>query len=232
LVVTVNPAVLLLLAVVAVVLLGSSSSSSGGGGLGAILGGGYDASKIRTGVAAIDRLPLASNISKVWGPTCPVGVARAVTAIVWMESRGDPSQYLSDTGDSRGPSIGPMNVLRQTAIQMGFVPAGTSFATYSDFVNTLSEDTLVNWGCREFAQDLIDQGGDIGAALREYNGSQRYATEAVTWLQKTYGDDWEGGGTGLTGSVSSGTTPTASANYDDGSVDYASNNMSSNDWEV
>lgn len=177
------PFALIALAVIALLVLTGAAMTS------------YDPAKIRTGNADIDRLPLASAIGRVWGASCPVGIARAVTAIVHLESGGRPAQYLGDTGIASGPSIGPMQVLRTSAIDLGIVPKDISRTEYARYA--YDEAAGCYWGCLEFKSWLARASGDIATALQYYNGgmsgsaaSQAYREDALTWLSSTFGVNW------------------------------------------
>lgn len=187
-----NPAVLLLLAILGILFysrstLGMTTYTTVNQAL---------AAKIHTGTPRIDRLPLADNITAVFGDNVDVGTARACCAIVYKESGGNPSQYLGDTGIASGPSIGPMQVLRATAISLGLVDADTTPAQYAAMKN--NEDAGCYNGCRVFQDAMTQASNNIQDALAVYNGGPArpasalaYADDAIAWLGRTYGADWQ-----------------------------------------
>jgi len=141
------------------------------------------------GVDDIDRLPIADYVTTVFGLAATPAIARCCVAIVYQESKGDPTQYLGDTGIASGPSVGPMQVLRTTAIDLGLVPKGETSAEY--MARKSDEDWGLRAGCFVFRNKLDMAGGDLALALQYYNGSAAYRARALSWLRSTYGDDWE-----------------------------------------
>ncbi len=146
------------------------------------------------GIDGIDRLPIAETVAEVFGPDATVAIARIMVAICWCETGGrtDPP-VVGDTSSSGGPSIGPLQVWRQTAIDYGLVPRMTSKDTYRAFA--ASEMLCLKWGVEVFRRKLSDAGGDLADAIRRYNGSgdaaRAYRDKALSFLAEKFGDNWE-----------------------------------------
>lgn len=150
---------------------------------------------IRSGVDSIDRVQISARVLfwgvAVFGPRALVDlrILRALIAIVHNESAGDPSNYLGDATLGGGPSIGPMQVYRSTAKDLGLwtAPAGVSIeeerATYAQL--STDESLGIHWGVLVFKDKLGQAQGDIREAIRRYNGSgpaaEKYADKAVAW---------------------------------------------------
>jgi len=116
-------------------------------------------------------------------PSLLMGIAHQEAA-AWLNPQ------LGDQGDDRGPSVGPLQVLRTTAIADGFVPAGTDSDTYAQWGDPAHEGETFEWGARHFASLYASHSGDAHAALASYNGASSYADAAMQWLAKTYPAQW------------------------------------------
>lgn len=122
-------------------------------------------------------------------------LVRGVDPLVMMgilheESKGDPANFLGDIGNALagGLSIGPFQVSRASAIAYGLYDPDTD----GDYA-TLSGDTsrMVDWGCQVMRHKLDEQGGDVAAAIKAYNGSgpaaDAYQARVTSYLQTQFG---------------------------------------------
>jgi hypothetical protein len=154
-----------------------------------VLGGGvalgslfYVAGAIRTGdreldqVGARGRLALYSLLH--FGPKAvqDVRIPRALMAILnneWPQKalRG----VLGDKDASGGPSVGPMQVYRATALDLKLwtPPEGTTNAQQRILYAAEAENVgrCFSWGVAVFKEKLRIAGGNISEAIRRYNGS-------------------------------------------------------------
>ncbi len=135
---------------------------------------------------------LARFVVLTFGAGASVPIARAMIGIFDRENKA--RQRPPVVGDKLlpgGPSIGPGQVYRATAIDLGFVPAGI---TREDYAMLAYDDSrMVWWAVKVFRAKLAAAGGDVGEAIRRYNGSgpeaERYASEVIAWLAETFGAD-------------------------------------------
>ena len=150
----------------------------------------------RTGKKNLDAtiLPLVSASVAKHFPNDPrqKEIVRAMMAIANNES-GERKNYLGVIGDTalaNGPSVGPLQVYRSTAIGMGFVPKGTTFEQYKEYAYDLP--LLVDWGVRVFKEKLRLQKNNIEDAIRAYNGSgpraESYKQKALAFVSDIWGD--------------------------------------------
>jgi len=152
--------------------------------------------KCLTRIYGLDRLPIADIVVEVFGPDASVALARAMVAIAHNECGGNSSPpVIGDTNSSGGPSIGPLQVWRQTAIDLGLVPSGESQDTYRQ--RAYDEMWCLRAGVKVFKDKLHSAGGDIALAIRKYNGSgsaaEAYRDRALSFLASTFGYNWENG---------------------------------------
>lgn len=154
---------------------------------------------------------------------------RAIMGIIHMESLGQvalsvgdngPTGYSSDPYIPRGPSIGPMHILRARAAQLGFWHPekwsgyqSTSCVPSSDALSVAltndsddrqeylqlgqdpdSQTMLLGWGIGAFADALSRANNNVGQGLANYNGcgsaAVQYSTQIQQWLSATYGSNW------------------------------------------
>lgn len=179
------------------------------GGLGAAFGGLYR--HAATGIPSIDRFPIRGLYVLAfmrefglteWAPMLPrlVRLAGATTA---NESRGLARNFLGDTQYPAGPSIGPYQVYRRTAKELGLYkpPAGLSEEAEKAHYATLRGDLwrMATWKAAVFRSKLEaaaarpDAGFDVlWSAVRRYNGSgpmaEGYRERAREFYRKTWGD--------------------------------------------
>jgi hypothetical protein len=160
----------------------------------------YVAESIRTGNAALDRhrIRIAANALLVFGPRAvtDLRIPRALMAILRNESAGKPAPVVGDASLSGGPSIGPMQVYRSTAIDLKLwtPPAGMTAAQQRAAYAALAMDEGlgIRWGVQVFAEKLRLSGGDIAGAVRRYNGSgssaEAYRDRALAFAETTWGE--------------------------------------------
>lgn len=163
-----------------------------GGGVAVVALGAYVAKSIddlETGDPNLDRLIIrgaAFFYSKLYRVD-----PRVVMAIIHQESGGNPKHYLGDTASSKGPSVGPMQVLRATAQELGLwtpPPGLDPRAAYAELAS--NERQGIAWGCAVLAQKLKEAGGDYEEAMRRYNGSgpaaDAYRDSVDAWLADNF----------------------------------------------
>lgn len=154
----------------------------------------------KTGEPSLDRLvPLiVSGIRKHFGSKATLEIVRAAVAILQNESRGLSKYYLGDISAPGGPSIGPMQVYRATAIDLKLwnPPAGIvkgSDADKAAYAALATDEELgVDWAMAVLADKFRIAGGDLKLAVRLYNGS---GPKAEAYLQKAIayaGQKWPG----------------------------------------
>jgi len=109
-------------------------------------------------------------------------------SIVNNESAGMPSNYLGDITLAAGPSIGPMQVYRKTARELGLVPDDISASDYAAL--STKEFRTIGMGVAVFKSKLQAAGGDVADAIRRYNGSgdaaAAYQQRALSFLGSTW----------------------------------------------
>ena len=118
-------------------------------------------------------------------------------AIVNNESGGvaDIKHYLGDKTAKGGPSIGPMQVYRQTAKDLGLwsPPPGATAAEERAAYEALALDEAlgIEWGTAVFADKLRIAKGDISEAVRRYNGAgeraELYRDKALAFFSDKWG---------------------------------------------
>lgn len=81
--------------------------------------------------------------------------------IVWEESRGDPKNYVGDSGTS----FGPAQVNTATLPSVGFTGDPTTLGQPGN------ERLAIWYAYKILALKLAEHGGDIAAAIKAYNGS-------------------------------------------------------------
>lgn len=134
---------------------------------------------------------LAWEILLVFGVQASVAVGRAMIGIFDQENKGRaPSPLVGDQSLAGGPSIGPGQVYRSTAIALGLVPTGTTPEDYAVLAG--DEDKMVGWAVRVFRTKVRAAGGDVAKAIELYNGSgpgaQRYQSDVLAFLAGQFGD--------------------------------------------
>jgi hypothetical protein len=96
---------------------------------------------------------------------------------------------VGDLEFKNGPSIGPMQVYRQTAIDYKFVDKYITPDQYISYKGNVQE--IIDWGVRVFVEKLKIVNGDVVAAIRRYNGGINnqtavYQANAIQFIRKTY----------------------------------------------
>lgn len=162
---------------------------------------GYIAENIKTGIPSLDRWEIRYRLAfwcfrtfgaqAITNPNLP----RALMAIVHNESIGLPKFYLGDTTASGGPSIGPMQIYRRTAIDLKLwtPPQGMTEAeqrkAYAELAQ--NESMGIRWGVAVFADKLRIAKGNIPEAVRRYNGSgalaEKYQAKALAFANEKWG---------------------------------------------
>lgn len=153
----------------------------------------------RTGKADLDELRVRGRVVLeallTFGVNVRPNIVRALMAITNNEiDRTSPPTYLGDVTAPGGPSVGPMQVYRSTAKELGLwtPPAGASDADERDAYAALAGD--FGWGIRAgvkvFKAKLEAAGGDVADAVRRYNGSgakaQGYEAKALAFASETW----------------------------------------------
>jgi hypothetical protein len=130
-----------------------------------------------TGSPRLDRLRLAVTLGvmRAWGPLAKPDYARALMAILREESGADPSNYIGDLTAPTGPSIGPWQVSRGTAIALGlWIPEpgmGEAEQRIAYAALAQNEYRTAIWAAKVLREKLRLAGGDLRDAIRRYNGS-------------------------------------------------------------
>lgn len=146
-----------------------------------------------TGTPNLDRfrLSVAWAVARQFGADASPELARAVMAIIRNESQGRPAPVIGDAALGGGPSVGPMQVYRSTAKDLGLwapPPDAQDDASERDAYASVANDeaTGIRWGVAVFAAKLEAAGGDVADALRRYNGggaaAAAYRDRAISWL--------------------------------------------------
>lgn len=148
------------------------------GGAGLVFGG-FVFIELGTGKPNLDalRLPLISGMARNGVVSLEFG--RSMMAIFHNEhSNGNPSHDITDPmqlGDqtlSGGPSIGPGQVYRKTAIDLGLWDASKDREAYAAFGSDPANLwELTAWACTVFKDKLRIADGDYAKARELYNGS-------------------------------------------------------------
>jgi hypothetical protein len=156
---------------------------------GAAAGLGLAYLSLGSGIASMDRAPIR-------GSALLFGVAnrvppKLVMGVLNNESKGLRSLYVGDRDAEIGPSIGPMQVSRQLALNLKlWTPSDpTDRDAYVALATSLSEVQLMAWGCFCLGYFVRGAKGSFYDALTHYNGSSVYADEVDDFLQATYGWD-------------------------------------------
>lgn len=179
-----------------------------------------------TGVATQDRYGIRGSIVLQairhfgTGPDArllPV-IVRLYQAKTHNESQGRPGNYLGDTGLQKGPSIGPGQVLRTTAQELGiWQPSAAALATptldddRAEYAAKAQSAGIELWGIGAGLAVFKDKlrivdathadgprWGRLWSALRRYNGSgpgaEQYRENAQAFYRRTWPDDPAGEG--------------------------------------
>jgi hypothetical protein len=164
---------------------------------------------LRTGDSSIDRLAVRGRIvvellrarpSLAFRPARLVELARALMAIANNEydRRRDLDDQVGDAGFGGGPSIGPMQVYRRTALELGLYESPTAIVEGSpadrEAYAALAADVAfcIRAGVRVYLAKLEGPAhGDAAEAIRRYNGggdaSRAYQSRALAFLSSSYG---------------------------------------------
>jgi len=142
----------------------------------------YIWSQLETGNPDLDRFGIRGRVALqsflAFGPDC-LRQARAMMTIIHNESSGNPDNYLGDLNATGGPSIGPGQVYRATAIDLGLYPDAGQDPNDRDAYADLSGDEGlgISWAVAVFKDKLRIAKGDIPTAIRLYNGSGASANQ-------------------------------------------------------
>jgi hypothetical protein len=153
---------------------------------------------IRTGNAKLDRhrQTIAKHVLLQFNLRArDLRLARACMAILNNESAGLPAPVVGDKTNSKGPSVGPMQVSRATAVDLGLwtpPPGVTEEQARNLFIlNANDEGKCIAWGVRIFADKLRIAGDDFPLAIRLYNGSgpsaEAYRAKALDFYAAKWG---------------------------------------------
>jgi soluble lytic murein transglycosylase-like protein len=151
--------------------------------------------ELETGSPDLDRLRVPVLLQCLLSGVDP----RVVLSLIWQETRGQPRNYVGDTTSSHGPSIGPMQVSRDTAKELGLwsPPSGVDLATEKQayLAHAQNELETIGWGVTVFKDKLAQAGGDVLEAVRRYNGSgsaaESYRASVVAKLGDLFPDALE-----------------------------------------
>lgn len=158
-----------------------------------------------TGNPALDRFAIRGQAilwgMRFFGATLRREHVRAILAIVNNESQGLASNYLGDTGIASGPSIGPMQVLRQTVLSSAptdpvlAVLLGGAASDQNAYGALAGNEILgMGLGVMVFHQKYLAAGGDLQGAIDLYNGDGgpgnpgQYSQKALAFAQQTWSD--------------------------------------------
>ena len=124
---------------------------------------------LATGNADLDRYAIRGNVL-IYSTLYQLD-PKVVMAIVYQESKGKPENYVGDETSSHGPSIGPMQVSRDTAKDLGLWAPDPSVDEREAYA-AMSEDEAqgIKWGCAVLANKL-ESASSMADAVRAYNGS-------------------------------------------------------------
>lgn len=121
--------------------------------------------------------------------------ARAMMAILSIElptgwEPGTP--VVGDRGFAGGPSIGPGQVYRETAKDLGLWTPTEGEDERSAYEALASdEDRMLSWAVSVFKDKLRQAGGDVADAIRRYNGSgpraEAYRAKALAFAEQAWG---------------------------------------------
>ena len=140
---------------------------------------------LATGDARLDRWSLRARAAW-WGWRRGYD-ARILMGMMHTEGAAWLAPQLGDTADyTRGPSVGPLQMSRGTAIERGITSASTSYDGWAAWADPAHEATTFGWGAEEFARCWSRAGGDLRTALRLYNGADSYAVKTINFLAATY----------------------------------------------
>lgn len=159
-----------------------------------------------TGVPNLDRWGIRGRVCiqaiLTFGPRAlgNVDLVRALMAICKNESpAGGPapgSAIIGDQGASGGPSIGPMQVYRATARDLGlWDPPGVTIGSQQDrdlyAAQAADEATCIAWGVKVFQNKFHLASEDLPEAIRRYNGSgakaEKYRDLAIAFINDRWG---------------------------------------------
>jgi len=146
------------------------------------------------GIYGIDRLPLAELVEEEFGSDATIAHARAMVGICYCECGGKSSPpVIGDTSLTVGPAIGPLQVTRATAKDLGLVPQDETFEAYKQ--RAMNEEWCLRAGVKVFASKLLSAKGDFADAIRRYNGSGskavQYRDKALSFLAEKFGSNWQ-----------------------------------------
>lgn len=171
--------------------------------------------KLKTGVDGLDRLQIRGLVALFlpwifWrelraGPDRMVQIGRAFMSCLNNESKGNPRFYLGDQSASGGPSIGPGQIYRRTAKDLGLFKDPTPEVDgdpeeRSAYAALAEREGFGINACLIAFADKLDQVkragndagyGDIWSAVRRYNGSgphaEEYRAKAAAFHRQTWG---------------------------------------------
>lgn len=150
---------------------------------------------LATGQPMLDRLDIRGPVL-LWSSVYGVD-PQVIMGIVHQESGGDPKHYLGDMSSSHGPSIGPMQVSRDTAKALGLWSPPTDGSderdAYAALVVPGCELKLIRWGVVVFNAKSAAHPDDIAAAVAAYNGSGQAAEDYSNAVANFIGQTFNGG---------------------------------------
>jgi hypothetical protein len=145
-----------------------------------------------TGVPGVDRLgTLFAREGLLYAPLSlsrQQQFARTLATLCWNETGGKTdAPVLGDTNIDSGPSIGPLQVLRLTAVGYGLwepsdLSVGDPEAEKAEFADLANDEAFcVHLGAQVFRQKLVEAQQDWPSAIRRYNGA---GSRAVAYAQR------------------------------------------------
>lgn len=149
---------------------------------------------LKTGVESMDRFGIRAR-ALLYGELGGVD-PKVVMAVIWNETKGDSDNYVGDTTSSLGPSIGPMQVSRVTATELGlWNPPSDWDESQAYLLLADDEDWGIQAGIKVLKAKLVSDAGagSILNAVGLYNGSlsnprvQTYQAGIQSFLSNHYG---------------------------------------------
>lgn len=153
----------------------------------------YVYAHLGTGISTLERIGIRGGIAysslRVFGPKAMLHhaeIPRALMAIVHQE-RSEAPGAIGDANLPGGPSIGPGQVYRATAIDLGLwsPPMGAADGGRAAYAQLAADEPLMLiWSAKVFRSKL-KQTGSVPEAIRAYNGSglmaRSYRDQALEW---------------------------------------------------
>lgn len=158
-----------------------------------------------TGRPALDkwRTAVIAAVARIFGASSSPAIARACMAIMNNEAPARWDGEALIVGDATlggGPSVGPMQVYRATAKELGLwapPPDVTTIEEEREAYALVSTDTArcIVMGVTVLKKKLEIANGDLEDAIRRYNGggtkAAAYRDRALAFASEKWGDGWQ-----------------------------------------